>query len=138
MTSEQAPALPCNACNTYTPEHMLARVVANESARCCKCLLSDAYSGEMPDWAALEMSGALVKALVTAAAPEQRQMTTDGAGAKICKVFNCGAVIEQRFALCRDHQQQAPICQCGARKVGYNARARGWFSLCFECNQAIG
>ena len=113
---------------------------ANNGAttRCASCALRDAWTGDLPDAATLTMSGEFLKEIITLAQPSQRQLATDGAGARICKVNECRTEVSGRYALCKAHGAQAPICgNCiDGNRVGYNARTGDWFTQCWPCSQA--
>lgn len=130
MTTNQ---IQCGTCQKMGPEATRLWAVDGGARRCVECAIVDARTGAMPDNCGLNMTGAFFKAVITNVSPARR-MATDGAGRKICKVFDCGAQIDERFVLCKDHQAQAPHCACGRGKVGYDVRRRGWFDMCFQCS----
>lgn len=59
------------------------------------------------------------------------------AAAKGCK--RCGAETGianngHRYALCRECADEAPLCECSERRVGWGGK--DWFALCYYCNAA--
>lgn len=128
----------CGGCDKTGPSMLMLLVKANNARRCVACATADAYSGAMPDGEGLVVSGAFIKALITAAAPQQRQTATDGAGVKVCKRGDCNTPVNGNFALCYQHGQEAPYCDCAnGKRVGWNVRTNNWFAMCYDCNRAV-